>query len=101
VPADKHLCACLIATQVMAIAVCGTFDSLAFSTFTAMLALCMGLCGTVWRLTHPARTVRTSTTRWFLGRDGWAQVPMLERRPPVPPQAVPTTPAVTRTPIRT
>ena len=79
-PADKHLCACLIATQVMAIVVCGTFDALAFSTFTAMMALCVGMCGTVWRLTHPARTVRTSTTRWFLGRDGWAAMPILDRR---------------------
>jgi len=90
VPADKHLCACLIATQVMAIAVCGTFDSLAFSTFTAMMALSVGLCGTVWRLTHPARTVRTSTTRWFLGRDGWAPLPELNRRQGVPaPQVSP------------
>jgi O-antigen ligase len=79
-PSDKHLCACLIATQVMAFVVCGTFDALAFSTFTAMMALCTGLCGTVWRLTHPARTVRTSTTRWFLGRDGWASMPLLDRR---------------------
>ena len=31
-----------------------------------VLALTVGLCGTVWRLTHPARKVRTSTTRWFL-----------------------------------
>jgi O-antigen ligase len=66
--ADKHLCACLISTQVMAIVVCGTFDALAFSTYTTLLALCVGMCGTVWRLTHPARTVRTSTTRWFLAR---------------------------------
>jgi O-antigen ligase len=89
-PADKHLCACLISTQVMAIVVCGTFDAFAFSTFTATLALCVGLCGTVWRLTHPARTVRTSTTRWFLGRDGWASMPMPTpvpaRRQPLPGQ---------------
>jgi hypothetical protein len=31
-----------------------------------ILALTCGMCGTVWRLTHPARKVRTSTTRWFL-----------------------------------
>ena len=74
--ADRHLCACLISTQLMAIVVAGTFDSLAFSTYTAMLALSVGLCGTVWRLTHPARTVRTSTTRWFLARDGWASMPL-------------------------
>ncbi len=74
-PVHRHLAACLIATQVMAIAVAGTFDSLAFSTYTAILALTVGLCGTVWRLTHPARAVRTSTTRWFLGRDKWSSVP--------------------------
>jgi hypothetical protein len=37
-----------------------------YSTYVMTLALMCGLCGTVWRLTHPARTVRTSTTRWFL-----------------------------------
>jgi polysaccharide biosynthesis protein PslJ len=47
--------------------VAGTFDSLSFSTYTVVVALTLGFCGTVWRLTHPARTVRTSTTRWFLG----------------------------------
>jgi O-antigen ligase len=88
-PADKHLCACLIATQVMAIVVCGTFDALAFSTFTSMLALCVGLCGTVWRLTHPARTVRTSTTRWFMARDGWSAAPVLDRHKAVPAQPTP------------
>jgi len=63
---DRHLCAALIATQVIAIAVAGTFDALSFSTYTMVLALTVGLCGTMWRLTHPARKVRTSTTRWFL-----------------------------------
>jgi hypothetical protein len=54
---------------VIALVVAGTFDSMSFSTYTIMLGLCTGLCGTVWRLTHPARTVRTSTTRWFLDRE--------------------------------
>ncbi len=62
---DRHLCAALVSTQVMALAVAGTFDSLSFLTYATTLALTLGLCGTVWRLTHPARTVRTSTTRWF------------------------------------
>jgi polysaccharide biosynthesis protein PslJ len=53
---------------VMAIAVAGTFDSLSFMTYATILALTLGMCGTVWRLTHPARTVSTSTTRWFLDR---------------------------------
>lgn len=65
---DRHLCAALISTQVMAIIVAGTFDSLSFLTYATILALTLGLCGTAWRLTHPARQVRTSTTRWFLDR---------------------------------
>jgi hypothetical protein len=63
---DRHVCAALISTQVIAIAVAGTFDSLSFSTYAAIMALTLGLCGTVWRLTHTRRTVRTSTARWFL-----------------------------------
>jgi len=72
-PEDKHLCAALIATQVMGIADAGTFDSLSFLTYATTLALTLGMCGTVWRLTHPARTVRTSTTRWFLDRPADAE----------------------------
>ena len=63
---DRHLAAALVATQVMGLLVAGTFDSLSFLTYAITLALTLGLCGTVWRLTHPARTVRTSTARWFL-----------------------------------
>jgi O-antigen ligase len=63
---DRHLCAVLISTQIIAIAVSGTFDSLSYSTYATTFALSLGLCGAAWRLTHPARTVRTSTTRWFL-----------------------------------
>jgi O-antigen/teichoic acid export membrane protein len=65
---DRHLCAALISTQVVGLAVAGTFDSLSFSTFAVILALNLGFCGTVWRLTHPNRAVRTLTTRWFMGR---------------------------------
>ncbi|MEV8513123.1 O-antigen ligase family protein [Dactylosporangium sp. NPDC051484] len=66
--ADKHLCAALISTQLIALMVSATFDSmsLSYSTYVMTLALMCGLCGTVWRLTHPARTIRTSTTRWFM-----------------------------------
>jgi O-antigen ligase len=67
---DRHLCAALIATQVIAVAVAATFDSLSFTTYATIMALSLGLCGTVWRLTHPARTIRTSTARWFLGDTG-------------------------------
>src|SRR5262249_36572131 len=67
--ADRHLCAALISTQVIGLVVAGTFDSLSFMTYATMLALTLGLCGTVWPLTHPARTVRTSTTQWFLLSD--------------------------------
>ena len=63
----RHLCAALISTQVMGLVVAATFDSLAFATFATTLALTLGLCGAVWRLTHPARVVRTSMPRWFLG----------------------------------
>jgi O-antigen ligase len=62
---DRHLCAALIATQVIGLAVAGTFDSLSFSTYSVILALNLGFCGTVWRLTHPTRTVRTSIPGGF------------------------------------
>ena len=62
---DRHLCTALISTQVIGLAVAGTFDSLSFMTYATVLALTLGFCGTVWRLTHPTRTIRTSTTRWF------------------------------------
>jgi O-antigen ligase len=65
---DRHLCAALIATQVVGLVVAGTFDSHSFSTYAVILALNLGFCGTVWRLTHPSRAVRTLTTRWFLSQ---------------------------------
>jgi O-antigen ligase len=64
-PEDRHLAAVLVSTQVMGLLVAGTFDSMSFLTYATTLALTLGLCGTVWRLTHPARTIRTSSTRWF------------------------------------
>ena len=60
---DKHLCACLIAVQVMAVAAAATFDSMGFSTYTTMLALMTGAAGAMWRFTHPARRVRSATPR--------------------------------------
>jgi polysaccharide biosynthesis protein PslJ len=65
---DKHLCGAAIATQVIAIVSGGTFDSLAFTTYAMIWALCIGVCAAVWRLTHPARMVRTSAPRWFAFR---------------------------------
>lgn len=64
-PDERDLCAALIAAQVTSMLVSGTFDSLAFTTFSFTLALTCGLSGAVWRLTHPRRTVRTSTVRWL------------------------------------
>jgi O-antigen ligase len=62
-PADRHLCAALISAQLVAVVVGLTFDSLAFTTFSTTLALLAGICGAVWRFTHPTRAVRTSTVR--------------------------------------
>ena len=63
---DRHLCAALISSQVVAILVGATFDSFSFTTFAFTLALMSGLCGAVWRFTHPARLVRTSTVQRLL-----------------------------------
>jgi len=62
-PEDRHMCAALISTQVVSLIVSATFDSLSFTTFSFTLALTCGLSGTVWRLTHPKRLVRTSNVR--------------------------------------
>ncbi|WP_433532671.1 O-antigen ligase family protein [Micromonospora sp. CA-263727] len=61
--ADRHLCMALVSAQVVAVVVGGTFDSLYYTTFAISLALFVGLCGAVWRLTHPARIIRTSSVR--------------------------------------
>jgi O-antigen ligase len=63
-PEDRHICAALISTQVVSLLVSATFDSLSFTTFSFTLALTCGLSGTVWRLTHPRRLIRTSNVRW-------------------------------------
>lgn len=60
---DRHLCATLISSQVIAILVSATFDSFNFTTFAFTLALMSGLCGAVWRFTHPTRMIRTSTVK--------------------------------------
>ncbi|WP_250002926.1 O-antigen ligase [Actinoplanes sp. M2I2] len=60
VAAERHLCACLIAVALTGILANATFDALGFSTYSTVLALMLGLCGAVWRFTHPARAVRTS-----------------------------------------
>ncbi|PZW04189.1 O-Antigen ligase [Micromonospora phaseoli] len=60
---DRHLCVALISAQVVAVVVGGTFDSLYYTTFAISVALFVGLSGAVWRLTHPARIIRTSTVQ--------------------------------------
>jgi hypothetical protein len=62
---DRHFCAALVAVQLIGVVVAATFDSFSFSTYATTLPLMIGVCGAVWRFTHPARTVRTATTRWF------------------------------------
>jgi O-antigen ligase len=64
-PADRHLCMALVAIQLMAMFIAYTFDVFAYSTYTVMVGVMTGVCGAVWRFTHPRRQVRTSTPRWF------------------------------------
>jgi O-antigen ligase len=64
-PEDRHLCAALISSVVVSMAVSATFDTLSFTTFSFTIALMCGFCGAVWRFTHPRRAVRTSSVRWF------------------------------------
>jgi polysaccharide biosynthesis protein PslJ len=64
---DRHLAACLLTTQLVAIIAAGTFDSFAFTTFATSVAICAGFTGALWRLSHPVREVRTAGAR--LGRD--------------------------------
>jgi O-antigen ligase len=63
----RHLCVALISTQLIAILAEGTYDAFYFTTYTSALALLLGISGAVWRFTHPARTVRTSTVHRFVG----------------------------------
>jgi O-antigen ligase len=83
-PADRHICAALISSQVVAILVAATFDSFSFTTFSFTLALMSGLAGAVWRFTHPARTVRTARPRWLVER---AVAPNLRPAPRTSPPA--------------
>lgn len=59
-PADRHLCACLVGVQLIALVAHATFDSFAFSTFSTMIALGAGLSGAMWRLTHPSRHIHSA-----------------------------------------
>jgi hypothetical protein len=59
--AVKGVCASILAGQMIAPVVAATFDSFTFTTYSTLMALTLGLCGTVWRLTHPSRGMRTST----------------------------------------
>ena len=58
--ADKNLCACLIAVQLVAVSVEYTFDALAFTTYAAVFSLLTGCAGAAWRLLHSSRQVRTT-----------------------------------------
>jgi O-antigen ligase len=68
-PVDRHLCSVLISSQIVALLVAATFDSLSFTTYATTLAVTVGACGTVWRFTHPERRVRTSATRRIIAVD--------------------------------
>jgi O-antigen ligase len=60
---DRHLCACLIAVQLAAMAMAYLFDALAFTTHTTVLAILTGAAGAMWRFTHPSRRVRSAGLR--------------------------------------
>lgn len=60
---DRHLASCLVAVQLLVIVSAGTFDTFAFTTFTTAFAICTGLAGALWRLTHPVRPIRTDSAR--------------------------------------
>lgn len=60
---DRHLASCLVAVQLLVILSAGTFDTFAFTTFTTSFAICTGLAGALWRLTHPTRAIRTDFPR--------------------------------------
>jgi hypothetical protein len=61
---DRHLCLTLVSAHVVVILVVTSFDWLSFTTCTTAVALMLGLAGVAWRLTHPARQVRTSIAGW-------------------------------------
>jgi O-antigen ligase len=84
----KHLCAALIAAQLISIFVGFTFDSLSFSTYATVLALMLGLCGTVWRFTHPKRMIRTSIPSSVDAEDSGPEAPAPAAAKPAPRPAV-------------
>jgi O-antigen ligase len=65
-PADRHVAAALLSTQIVAMVASGTFDSLSFTSYVVSIFVLVGLCGCIWRLTHPERLVRTASVS---GRD--------------------------------
>jgi O-antigen ligase len=67
-PEVRHLCTALIATQVSAIIIEGTFDALAFTTYATTLSLLLGVSAAVWRFTHPARTFHVPTPLFSVAR---------------------------------
>ena len=69
-PEIRHLCAVVLSTQLIAIVVAFTYDSLAFLSYATIVGLTLGMCAAVWRLTHPARIVRTTSAQWFRGVEG-------------------------------
>jgi O-antigen ligase len=57
---DRHLCACILSIQPLAMVVHATFDTFGFSSFVATLAVVTGMAGAMWRLTHPNRQIRVT-----------------------------------------
>jgi len=67
---DKHLCATLIASQLISIFATATYDSFYFTTGAVIIVFSTGLCATAWRLTHLDRSVRTAAPRRSAVRTG-------------------------------
>lgn len=57
---DRHLCACILSVQPLALVVHATFDTFGFSSFVATLGVITGMAGAMWRLTHPNRQIRVT-----------------------------------------
>ncbi|GIH10151.1 hypothetical protein Rhe02_82180 [Rhizocola hellebori] len=53
--ADRHLCACLMATQLMGIALGFTFAPFELGTYPIFMAIATGACAAMWRLSVPRR----------------------------------------------
>jgi hypothetical protein len=51
--ADRHLCACLMATQVIALALGFTVAPLGLETYAIFIAIATGACAAMWRITTP------------------------------------------------